>query len=375
MARILILTASMGEGHNTAAQNVRHAIEALSHGQTEVLVADPYTRTNPVVNRLMQQGYTAAINTYPRAWKLVFNFLSRPGVVEGMGPLLAELTAGVRSLIHEFQPDVIASTYPVFSFLIAKIRKRQPGMQLPFFTIVTDSTMINSAWYRCHCDGFIVADHATAQVLIHGKVPHSLVHVLGFPVSAIFDTLEPAPHPGTGAWKAIFFPGGRADRTIQTLRRLGELERLEVTVVTGKRHAVHEALRKAGMPRRGELLGWTDRMPELMASHHFFIGKAGGATVQEAMAARLPFLVSHVVPGQEEGNIALIERSGIGTLAVGPPERVGDVIEGAMASGGRLWSAWRENLESLPQVSASRQIARFLMDRVGSRSGGGVPRG
>ena len=53
--RILLLTASMGEGHNTAARNIRDAILAERPG-AEVLVADPYTRTNPLVNRLVQRG-------------------------------------------------------------------------------------------------------------------------------------------------------------------------------------------------------------------------------------------------------------------------------------------------------------------------------
>jgi processive 1,2-diacylglycerol beta-glucosyltransferase len=364
MPRILILTASMGEGHNTAARNIRDAIHAESGGKTEALVADPYTRTNPVVNRLMQQGYTMAINKYPRAWKLVFNLLSKPGVVEGMGPMLAELKEGVRSMIEEFQPDIIASTYPVFSFLVAKLRKKDPDLTSPLFTVVTDSTMINSAWFRCHCDGFVVADHATADVLRHGKVPEDLIHTLGFPVSMAFENLTPAPHPGNGPWKVIFFPGGRTSRALATLRRLSTIPNVEVTAVTGKRQSIHEALKKAGLPRNGELIGWTDRMPELMASHHLFIGKAGGATVQEAIAARVPFLVSHVVPGQEEGNIALIERSGVGVLGTGTPDRIGDIVEGAFSFDGAVWRAWRSNIEKIARPSASRTIARFLLDRL-----------
>jgi len=363
MPRILILTASMGEGHNTAARNIRDALLSEGKGKVEVLVADPYTRTNPLINRLVQQGYTMAINKYPRAWKVVFNLLSRRGVVEGMGPLLSELTAEVRAMIHEFKPDLIVSTYPIFSFIVAKIRKRDPSMVAPLYTVVTDSTMINSAWYRCHCAGFLVADEATANVLRSDHVPEELIHTLGFPVSMAFENLTPAPHPGSGPWKIIFFPGGRASRAISTLQRLATIPNLFVTTVTGRRQGSVDALQSAQLPTRGELVGWTDRMPEMMASHHLFIGKAGGATVQEAIAAKLPFLVSHVVPGQEEGNIALIERSGIGTLATGTPARIGDIIEGVIAVDGALWKTWRSNIESLSIPSASRSMARFLMER------------
>ena len=353
----------MGEGHNTAARNIRNAILAEAPGAAEVLVADPYTRTNPVINRLMQSGYTMAINRYPRAWKVIFELLSRRGVVEGMGPMLAELTAAVRGLIRKFQPDIIASTYPVFSFLIAKIRKSDPLMTIPFYTVITDSTQINSAWYRCHCHGSLVADESTADVLLHDGVPRKLIHVLGFPVGLEFESLPPAQAPHNGIWRILFFPGGTSARAVQTLQHLAKLENITVDAITGHRKATQETLAAAGLPKTGTLTGWTDKMAELMATHHVFVGKAGGATVQEAIAAQIPFIVSHVVPGQEEGNIALIEQTGIGALADGAPDHVANILKGVLANQGELWHAWKKNLAALKKPSASRVIARFLLDR------------
>ncbi|HEY5704747.1 MAG TPA: hypothetical protein VIS96_04155 [Terrimicrobiaceae bacterium] len=367
MPRILILTASMGEGHNTAARNIRDALLAERRGDAEVLVADPYTRTNPVINKLMQQGYATAINRYPRAWKVVFELLSKRGVVEGMGPMLTELTAAVKALIDEFHPDIIASTYPVFSFLIAKIRKRHAPLTIPFYTVITDSTMINSAWYRCPCDGSIVADEQTARVLLNDGVPPEKVHVLGFPVGQAFESLHPAPPPSKDRWKAIFFASGVSEFAAEVLSHIAEIPHLEVTVITGRRQKVFQTLRDAGLPKHGSLIGWTDEIPALMTSHHIFIGKAGGATVQEAITAQIPFLVSHVVPGQEEGNIALIEQTGIGALAVGNPRRIHDMILGAMANDAALWKAWRANLAALAKPPASRVIARFLLQHAGAR--------
>jgi len=364
MPRILILTASMGEGHNTAARNIADALKAETSGEAEILVADPYTRTNPIVNKLVQTGYATAINRYPRAWKVVFELLSRRGVVEGMGPMLKELTDAVRSLVEEFQPDIVASTYPVFSFLIAKIRKRSPEVTVPFYTVITDSTQINSAWYRCPCHGSIVADEPTASVLRGDGVPESHIHVLGFPVSPIFETLSPCPPPANGEWKLLFFPGGKTEAAIASLEHLAKIPNLRVTVVTGRRHGVFRQLQEAGLPKSGELIGWTQEMPQLMTTHHIFVGKAGGATVQEAIAAELPFLVSHIVPGQEEGNISLIEQTGVGALAVGGPQRIHDIVSGAMANDGALWKAWRANLSSCRRRGASSTIARFLLERI-----------
>jgi len=362
---VLILTASMGEGHNTAARNIGDALVEELAGACEVLVADPYTRTNPVINKLMQSGYTMAINRYPRAWKVVFELLSRRGVVEGMGPMFAELTAAVREMISDFQPDIVASTYPVFSFLMAKIRKAEPTVTVPFFTVITDSTQINSAWYRCPCDGSIVADEQTARVLEADGVPRERIHVLGFPVGLSFEKLQPPGPPVDGDWKVLFFPGGTAAKAVRTLDRLSEIPGVWVDVVTGRRKRMQWTLEAAGLPRRGTLTGWTDQMPALMGSHHVFIGKAGGATVQEAIAAQIPFLVSHVVPGQEEGNIVLIQQTGIGALASSSPDQVCNILKGALANGATVWRAWRANLAAMQKPSASRAIARFLIERAG----------
>ena len=356
----------MGEGHNTAARNIHRALEAEARSGAEVLVVDPYTRTNPVVNRLIQQGYAAAINNYPHLWKMVFALLSEPRVIEGMAPLLHQLKNAVHSLVREFQPDLIASTYPVFGYVMQRIRQVDASVAVPFYMVITDSTMINQTWYRYPCDGAIVADEPTADVLRRDGVEPEKIHTLGFPVGLQFDEFIPAPPPHDGKWRLLFFPGGPVARACETLQHLAELENAHVTVITGRRQDAHDALLRAGLPRRGHLIGWTDKMAELMGSHHIFIGKAGGATVQEAIAAQIPFVVSHVVPGQEEGNIALIQQTAIGALASNSPADILHIVKGAMANDAALWRTWRKNLVQLQKPPASKAIASFLLQQAGS---------
>ena len=75
---------------------------------------------------------------------------------------------------------------------------------------------------------------------------------------------------------------------------------------------------KDAYPGRVRLIGWTRKVPQLLNSHHLVVGKAGGATVHEAIAARCPMLIHHLVPGQEEGNLRLLEVIGGGDLADTP---------------------------------------------------------
>jgi processive 1,2-diacylglycerol beta-glucosyltransferase len=357
----------MGDGHNTAARNIRNAISLVVDRSAEVLVVDPYTRTNPVVNNLMQRGYSIAINHYPTLWKLAFSMLNRPAVIEGMSPLFSQLNNAVRDLIREFKPDVIASTFPVFGHVLQKINASSASPPVPFFMVITDSTMISKSWYHYPCDGAIVTDEPTADVLRRDGVPEEKIHTLGFPVDLEYEDFMPAPPPRAGTWNLLFFPGGPQDRAIETLELLASLDGVSITVITGRRKATHAALTKARLPHRGNLIGWTDKMPELMGSHHIFIGKAGGATVQEAIAAQIPFVVSHIVPGQEEGNIALIQQSAIGALASQSPMHVLNLVKGAMANDAALWRTWRKNLLHMQKTSAARKIAELLINRAGQR--------
>ena len=112
--------------------------------------------------------------------------------------------------------------------------------------------------------------------------------------------------------------GGQA--ASEVIRGLTKIANVRLTVTVGRderlRRAV-EALR-AEVGREFEIVGWTDQLPRLMLESHLLISKAGGATVQEAIAAKCPMIINQVVPGQEEGNARLIDETRSGAVATAP---------------------------------------------------------
>jgi processive 1,2-diacylglycerol beta-glucosyltransferase len=98
-------------------------------------------------------------------------------------------------------------------------------------------------------------------------------------------------------------------------------------------------------------------------THHVVVSKAGGATTQEAIAARCPMLVNQVVPGQEEGNYELLRRHGVGGLAE-TPEALRETLRQAFADRGALWSRWHAALRDLTRPDAARTIAARVLDRL-----------
>ena len=101
-------------------------------------------------------------------------------------------------------------------------------------------------------------------------------------------------------------------------------------------------------------------MPRLMLESHLLISKAGGATVQEAIAASCPMIISQVVPGQEEGNAQLIVETLSGVVAAAPIE-ITTAIEQAFADDSRVWREWSANISRLSRPRASLEIAELLL--------------
>ena len=218
----------------------------------------------------------------------------------------------LEKILAETQPDCVVSTYPVYGHVIQKICRSQHERPFRFITVVTDSITINSAWFRAPSDYFCVANDATADVLRKGGVAEKQIKALGFPVSPMFaDNPRTLPAPvGNEPRRVLYIINTGKKKAGKAIDRLLELDNVHLTITAGRDAELRAKLieRTRDFGDRVKVLGWTNQMPELMMSHHLVISKAGGATVQEAIAARCPMIVNQVIPGQEEGNAELIWR-------------------------------------------------------------------
>jgi processive 1,2-diacylglycerol beta-glucosyltransferase len=120
-------------------------------------------------------------------------------------------------------------------------------------------------------------------------------------------------------------------------------------------------------PGRVRLTGWTRRVPWQLGRHHLVVGKAGGATVHEAIAARCPMLIHHLVPGQEEGNLALLEKIGGGQLAADPASLTA-AVRSLLAEDGRRWREMKRALAVEGPNDGALATARRILELTASAS-------
>lgn len=363
MKKILILTASFGDGHNAAARNLRDAIEQVdeeARAETIDLFADCYG----VFNTLARKTYLGMVACAPKLWGQFYSLLENPLVEKQLGGF-TRLQNTLEKALAQSQPDCVVSTYPIYGHVIKRIYANHHERPFRFITVVTDSISINAAWFRAPCDYFCVANEATAEVLAKGGVLEQQIKVTGFPVSPIFaeNSIE-LPQPiGEEPRRVLYIINTGKKKAGKAIDRLLEMEDLHLTITAGRDWELRARLmeRTRDEKDRVKILGWTNQIPELMMSHHLIVGKAGGATVQEAIAARCPMIINQVIPGQEEGNAQLIERFNLGAV-VEKNKEAAEAVEMAFEKRATLWNEWRRNLKIISRPDGAMKIAELVLE-------------
>jgi processive 1,2-diacylglycerol beta-glucosyltransferase len=372
--RILILTAAYGEGHNAAAYALATAFNEETPGTA--VVVDVFALSCPRLNAFVRRAYLAAINGTPGLWRYVYAWMDRPGFMTRGLVMLRAQSRTLEGVIARERPVAVCSTFPAYAALLQKL-KREGRLNIPHFNVVTDSISINSVWWRPGCDGWFVPNEDSADVMLSAGVDGRRLHVTGFPVTPYFRKNEGIatrpPLSGGAAPRVLYIVNSGTQNAEATARLLLAEDAWEVTCTVGRDESLRKTLlaAAAGRRRRADILGWTDQIPRLLMTHHVVVSKAGGATTQEAIAARCPMIVNQVVPGQEEGNCELLLRHGAGALATAP-ETVVATLRAAFSDRGRAWEGWRAALEPMARPDAARAIAASVLAHV---NGGGAGAG
>ena len=358
MKKILILTVSYGEGHNSAARGIRAGLARIAPA-AEIEVHDLFAETYGWFNEFIRQSYLAVINRIPRAWGSVYRWLDRKTSFEKDFARFYPVKKQFTDLLARFQPDVVVSVFPAYPYLLQQIVG--PNRSCKSIVVVTDSITVNAIWYRCTADYFLVPNPQSAAVVQAGGIAPEMIKTFGFPVNPIFaDLAQDRARPSNESRAHVLYMINAGTRRAPDLvRRLLDLN-IELTVTVGRDKRLQRAIEAAAGDQKIEILGWTDQLPRLLCQSHLLIGKAGGAAVQEAIAAKCPMIINHIVSGQEEGNAQLIVETNSGAIARSNDEVIAQV-ERAFADEARQWREWASNISVLSRPCASLEIAEFLL--------------
>ncbi len=330
--RTLILTAGFGDGHNAAAYALAAGFSEFAGESAEV--CDLFELTSPQMNSALKFAYRTTITFLPSVWAALYHSTADGWLAKETAGWLTGLQRALNTTIKQYRPERIISTYPVYPQLLREIYSQASSPDRPdrALTVVTDSITVHPSWFRGHADGYFVADSRTAAILANrGYAPAERVFPFGFPTSPQLAKALANAHPEpptspvpSAPLRLLMFPTrSRQDVTeqLEEVAKIASLRPVLLTLVLGRhekrlRPAVESTLAESQqLAATTTVHGWFPDAWSLMLEHDILIAKAGGATIHEALATRIPCLIDKVVPGQEEGNAALVRQIGGGVVA------------------------------------------------------------
>ncbi|MDB6146780.1 MAG: hypothetical protein JWO45_444 [Spartobacteria bacterium] len=358
MKKILILTVSFGEGHNAAARGIRDALAQFAP-DAQVEMHDLFAETYGLINELVRKAYLTLINRWPRYWGVVYRWLDRKETTtRDLGHFFWPVQNRFARLLERFHPDVVVSVFPPYPYMLTQVLG--PNRFCKSVVVVTDSITVNAIWYRCSADYFLVPNEQSAVVVSAGGISPELIRTFGFPVSPKFaDLPQDRPFPSEGNRRVLYMINAGTQKAAAVVDKLLALG-VQLTVTVGRDEKLRRAIEAAAGGRKLDIVGWTDQLPRMLGESHLLVGKAGGATVQETIAARCPMIINHIVSGQEEGNAQLIVETKSGAVALRPDEVV-EQVRGAFANDAKQWREWETNITQLSRPRAALDVAEFLL--------------
>lgn len=322
--RLLILTSNMGHGHLMAAESLA---AAAADQKIATRLVDPFRELAGFWHEVTRRAHLTYMEYTPGLWARLYRHFNDEKRLAFLELLQTKnLRRKLRELLFvngESEWDWIVSTHPMWDNLLRKIL-REGKKKTPLVAVVTDSISIHRFWQTGDPDYYLVANDDSVQVLRDRGIPADKIKNFGFPVAPTFATYVSRPdfwfeYGLADGKKTLLFifasapPLHAADR-LTRLSFSSSARDFQALVVTGHNTALRRRLaaRHYGFPCR--VIGWTRKMPELICQSDIVITKAGGATTMECIAARKPMIITHVLPGQEEGNAELIARYKLGVL-------------------------------------------------------------
>ena len=337
--RVLIVSASIGAGHDGAATELaRQArVQGFSVDRVDFLDLLPAG-----TGGLLRTAYRLQLMMAPATWGWL---LPRLGSAPGGGwaaRLPARLTR--RRLLTACRPvpALVVSTYPLASQALARLRV-DGRLDAPVATFLTDMS-VHPLW---------VAPGVDHHLALHG-IPalqaRSLgardVRVVGPAVSPAFRPATPRSRreartefglPADGRLALVVAGSWGVGDILRTVDDLLGTGAVTPVVVCGS----NRALRRAVASRDGAVgLAWVADMPVLMRGCDLVVQNAGGLTSLEACRSGLPVLTYRSLPGHGVTNNGALDSAGWATWVHAAEDLLPSVQEALIAR--RLASADHE---------------------------------
>lgn len=373
METILIFYASYGGGHLSAAKSIQnYIVEKCENVDVEMIDCMKYI--NKPIEKLTTGAYREMAKKTPKLWGKIYSG-SQKGLLSVISKDSNKLMAKkLNKLIQERKPNLIISTHP-FSSQMCSYLKKKGLINCRLATVMTDFAM-HKQWLIGHefTDYFFVSNKNMKNDMVEYGVNANKIFVTGIPMSnrffenfdntKIYEMFNLNPEKKV----ILFFGGGEfglgKNQTIQVLKSFISLvPNYQIIAIAGKNEKMKEEfenlVNEYNASNRIRVLGFTDKVPELMHIACLVVTKPGGLTTTETLACGLPMVIINPIPGQEEENAEFLVSNGV-AIWIKKDDNLEDVISSLFSSD--ALEKMKENVKTLSKKNSTEQICKICLN-------------
>ncbi|NHN34044.1 MGDG synthase family glycosyltransferase [Paenibacillus agricola] len=368
--RIVILTASYGEGHVQTSRALRQSFGKA--GIEQVKIIDLMKEAHPLLNKISTKLYmksTAAsqfgfdyygwsyyITRHAKPNNVWNRFYNRLGIKR------------LKQLIQQEQPDAVISTFPFGAApLLCK------SLNIPSFTVITDFSL-HSRWLHPDIDKYYVATEELKTEMVTCGIAAQRIQVSGIPLREQFGrhALEDAPNKLSESFhkldpdrKTVLLMAGAYGLKVinKMIRSLLSMQECQLVVVCGKNEKLERRLKtKYANEPFLRIFGFVDNIHELMLISSCMITKAGGITLSEALVLQVPCFIFKPFAGQEKENALYLAKKRIAAISNSTDELAVQLRH--FFSKEKFASQIKQRIELIQKESAADFIVKDLIHTI-----------
>jgi len=320
--RVLILSADIGEGHDLPARVLAGEL-AAERPDVEVIVEDGLAAMGRVVVAAIKDNSRITFDRLRFAFDLQYWLVTRFGAARWVASTLLYVfgARGVLALVRARDPDIVVSTYPGTTEILGILR-RQGRLHMPVCSAITDLSGLHY-WAHPSVDLHLVTHPESIEEVRRVAGDTEVRCVRGLTSSEFSEPRDRGearralglPEDGSvvlvsgGGW-------GIGDLTGAVHTTLEVAPDATAVCLCGRseeaRRHVHARFATDGRVR---VLGFTDRMGDLLAAADVLVHSTAGLTVLEALMRGCPVISYGFGVGHVRASNRAFSRFGLAEVA------------------------------------------------------------
>ena len=368
---ILVVTASMGSGHNKAANAVAEAIKR-KYPVNKINVIDFMSTETAYFNSLVKDIYLKMLDHTPSVYEFFYKFTSDSTKGSTIQSVFAHaMKKDMRELIKKYEADMVICTHP-FPCSAASYLKQTGEINIPLITVMTDFC-VHQFWLYKNIDIYFTANDLLKKEMVNQGLLEERIFVTGIPVGYNFrvdynrDDLLAKFKLEKDKPVALIMGGGLGLGGVKNA--LCQLERLkkdiQILVITGANVALWSEMNEYAQHSKHKIFVWgySHNIQEFMSVATFLISKPGALTISEALTRELPMILHDPIPGPEVDNAKFVSDNGA-AIWVKHQDTL-DAVVREVLSDATILPKLRNNAKVLKKPYASDNIADVIANMLG----------